>query len=117
MATGSQRLPSCVPITPPTSTATIHTGKPAGSAAKVMVVPARPAIEFTRMKTTEIPDVRRVRAHPVNSSVNAAIAFEAVEQEPRAFVRHPHLARGGRDRAGIPDAFEGSGANGDARSI
>ena len=30
----------------------------------------------------------------------------AVEQEPRALVGHPHLARGGRDRTGIPNAFE-----------
>jgi hypothetical protein len=30
----------------------------------------------------------------------------AVEQQPRALVRHPHLTRGGRDRAGVTDAFE-----------
>ena len=46
----------------------IHTGKPEGRAVKVMVVPARPAIELTRMNTADTPDVRRVRAHPVNNS-------------------------------------------------
>jgi hypothetical protein len=31
---------------------------------------------------------------------------DAVEQQPRALVRHAHLACGCRDRAGITDAFE-----------
>jgi hypothetical protein len=31
---------------------------------------------------------------------------DAVEQKPRAFVRHAHVSRRCRDRAGIPDAFE-----------
>src|SRR5467141_894491 len=36
----------------------------------------------------------------------------AVEQKPRALVRHAHVSRCCRDRAGIPDAFEQPGLAG-----
>src|SRR5947209_6490857 len=38
--------------------------------------------------------------------------IDAVEQQPRALVGHAHIARGGRDRAGIADAFEQLGLAG-----
>jgi hypothetical protein len=57
---------------PPVKAAPSHTGNPAGSAAKLIEVPANPAIELTRMNTAETPEVMRVRAHPVNSRNSAA---------------------------------------------
>jgi hypothetical protein len=64
----SLRLPSSDQIEPPTAAATAHTGRASGRYRILAKLPASPAVELTKMKAAEVPDVGRVPAQPVNSS-------------------------------------------------
>jgi hypothetical protein len=100
----SLRLPSSDPIKPPTATATAHTGRASGRYRILAKLPASPAMELTRMKAAEVPDVGRLPAQPVNSSKGLRKIPPPVPVNPESRPIAPPQARWqGRD----VDAFVG----------
>jgi hypothetical protein len=56
------RLPISGPTKPPTPAAMAHSGRAPGRYRRLAKLPASPAMELTRMKAAEVPDIKSILA-------------------------------------------------------